>query len=59
MIAFDLPWHGRSMPPRGWRGTVYENDITWYMGIIRAFIATLGSTRSRSWWAARWAARSR
>ncbi len=41
MIAFDLPWHGRSMPPRGWRGTVYENDITWYMGIIRAFIATL------------------
>jgi pimeloyl-ACP methyl ester carboxylesterase len=41
MIAFDMPWHGRSMPPRGWRGTVYENDIDWYMQIIRKFIAAM------------------
>jgi pimeloyl-ACP methyl ester carboxylesterase len=37
MIAFDLPWHGRSAPPRGWRGEIYENNVHWYMGIIRAF----------------------
>ena len=29
MIAFDLPWHGRSAPPRGWRGERYENNIEW------------------------------
>lgn len=41
MIAFDMPWHGRSMPPLGWRGSVYENDIDWYMQIIRKFIAAM------------------
>jgi pimeloyl-ACP methyl ester carboxylesterase len=41
MIAFDMPWHGRSMPPLGWRGTVYENNIDWYMQIIRKFIAAM------------------
>jgi pimeloyl-ACP methyl ester carboxylesterase len=41
MIAFDMPWHGRSMPPRGWRGNRYENDIDWYMGIIRGFTAAM------------------
>jgi pimeloyl-ACP methyl ester carboxylesterase len=41
MIAFDMPWHGRSMPPLGWRGTVYENDIDWYMQIVRRFIAAI------------------
>jgi pimeloyl-ACP methyl ester carboxylesterase len=41
MIAFDMPWHGRSMPPLGWRGSRYENDIEWYMGIIRGFTAAM------------------
>jgi pimeloyl-ACP methyl ester carboxylesterase len=41
MIAFDMPWHGRSMPPRGWRGERYENDIEWYMQIIRGFTAAM------------------
>jgi pimeloyl-ACP methyl ester carboxylesterase len=41
MIAFDMPWHGRSMPPQGWRGNRYENDIDWYMGIIRGFTAAM------------------
>jgi pimeloyl-ACP methyl ester carboxylesterase len=41
MIAFDMPWHGRSMPPRGWRSEVYENDIDWYMQIIRQFIKAM------------------
>jgi pimeloyl-ACP methyl ester carboxylesterase len=41
MIAFDMPWHGRSTPPRGWRGERYENDIDWYLGIIRGFTAAM------------------
>jgi pimeloyl-ACP methyl ester carboxylesterase len=41
MVAFDMPWHGRSMPPRGWRSERYENDVHWYMGIIRAFIQAM------------------
>jgi pimeloyl-ACP methyl ester carboxylesterase len=41
MIAFDMPWHGRSMPPRGWRGERYEMDIEWYLGIIRGFTAAM------------------
>ena len=41
MIAFDMPWHGRSMPPRGWRSDRYENDIDWYMGIVRRFTAAM------------------
>ena len=41
MIAFDMPWHGRSMPPRGWRGERYENSIQWYLQIIRGFTAAM------------------
>jgi pimeloyl-ACP methyl ester carboxylesterase len=41
MIAFDLPWHGRSMPPQGWRSERYENSIPWYIGITRAFAAAM------------------
>ena len=37
MIAFDLPWHGRSSPPRLWRHKPYELDVQFYMGIIREF----------------------
>ena len=42
MIAFDMPWHGRSAPPRGWRHERYELDVHFYMGVIRAFSQALG-----------------
>jgi pimeloyl-ACP methyl ester carboxylesterase len=42
MIAFDMPWHGRSMPPRGWRSERYELSIQFYVGIIREFVKALG-----------------
>ena len=42
MIAFDMPWHGRSAPPRGWRQERYELNVYFYMGIIRAFMAAIG-----------------
>lgn len=41
MIAFDMPWHGRSAPPLGWRQKPYELDVTFYMGIIREFSKAL------------------
>ena len=41
MIAFDMPWHGRSMPPLGWRSKPYELDVQFYMGIVRAFSKAL------------------
>jgi pimeloyl-ACP methyl ester carboxylesterase len=41
MIAFDMPWHGRSMPPRGWRSERYELSVDFYVGIIREFVKAL------------------
>jgi pimeloyl-ACP methyl ester carboxylesterase len=41
MVAFDMPWHGRSMPPHGWRSTQYELSVQFYMGIIREFARAL------------------
>ena len=42
IIAFDMPWHGRSMPPLGWRSERYELSIDFYVGIIREFVKALG-----------------
>ena len=45
VIAFDLPWHGKSSPPAGWQAEEYRLTRTSYPGIIRAFIAALGLER--------------
>ncbi len=42
MIAFDMPWSGRSMPPLGWRSERYEMTVDFYVGIIREFVKALG-----------------
>lgn len=42
LIAFDLPWHGKSDPPRGRRNTEYSLDSDSYTGCIHAFIRALG-----------------
>lgn len=36
VIAFDLPWHGRSNPPDGWWTTRYRLTTRSYLDIIRA-----------------------
>jgi pimeloyl-ACP methyl ester carboxylesterase len=40
VIAFDLPWHGRSLPPDGWWQAEYllttERYVAWVMGFIAA-----------------------
>ncbi len=41
VIAFDLPWHGKSNPPPGWQSEDYALTSTFYLDCIRAFIDAL------------------
>jgi pimeloyl-ACP methyl ester carboxylesterase len=41
VIAFDLPWHGKSSPPVGWQNEEYQLTIEFYTAIIRAVAAAL------------------
>jgi pimeloyl-ACP methyl ester carboxylesterase len=45
VIAFDLPYHGRSMPRDGWWEEEYLLTTETYAGIVMAFIRTLGLVR--------------
>jgi pimeloyl-ACP methyl ester carboxylesterase len=42
VIAFDLPWHGKSTPPDGWHDEEYRLTTDGYTAAIRAFCAALG-----------------
>jgi pimeloyl-ACP methyl ester carboxylesterase len=41
VIAFDLPWHGKSYPPAGWQHYEYKLTMQRYVETIRAFCAAL------------------
>jgi pimeloyl-ACP methyl ester carboxylesterase len=41
VIAFDLPWHGKSYPPPGWEGYEYKLTTQRYVETIRAVCAGL------------------
>ena len=41
-IAFDLPYHGRTMPPEGWWEKEYLLTTDEYARTVMAFIRTLG-----------------
>lgn len=41
-IAFDLPYHGRTMPPEGWWEREYLLTTDEYTETVMAFIRTLG-----------------
>jgi pimeloyl-ACP methyl ester carboxylesterase len=45
IIAFDLPWHGKSNPPADWNGTEYQLTTARYTETIRAFCAALDLDR--------------
>ena len=45
VIAFDLPWHGKSSPPPGYQASVYELTTEHYVAIIMAVIDALGLER--------------
>jgi pimeloyl-ACP methyl ester carboxylesterase len=42
VIAFDLPWHGKSSPPEGWEREEYRLTTAGYAEAIRGFCAALG-----------------
>lgn len=42
VIAFDMPWHGKSNPPACWNGDEYRLSMARYTATIRAFCAALG-----------------
>jgi pimeloyl-ACP methyl ester carboxylesterase len=45
VIAFDLPWHGKSYPPIGWEKYEYRLTTERYVATIRGFCAALGLKR--------------
>ena len=45
VIAFDMPWHGKSSPPAGWQNEDYRLTTGSYTGMIMDFIKALGLER--------------
>jgi pimeloyl-ACP methyl ester carboxylesterase len=41
IIAFDMPWHGKSNPPEDWRGGEYKLTTARYTQTVRAFCKAL------------------
>ena len=41
IIAFDMPWHGKSNPPMSWTGDEYQLTTARYTETIRAFCRAL------------------
>src|SRR3989442_14429614 len=45
VIAFDLPWHGKSNPPVGWRDREYRLTTDLYIDTVRAFCRAMALER--------------
>ena len=45
LVAFDMPCHGRSRPPAGWRGEPWRLDTDGYLACIRAWMRAAGHAR--------------
>jgi pimeloyl-ACP methyl ester carboxylesterase len=45
VVAFDLPWHGRSLPPDGWWTEEYLLTTDRYVAIVEDFCDALGIER--------------
>lgn len=45
IVAFDMPWHGKSNPPANWDGSDYQLTTARYTQTIRAFCAALDLDR--------------
>jgi len=46
VLAFDMPWHGKSLPPVDWQDEEYRLTTQGYIDLILAFIRALGLERS-------------
>jgi len=42
VIAFDLPWHGKSLPPPGWQHEEYRLTTRSYVDLVITFCRALG-----------------
>jgi pimeloyl-ACP methyl ester carboxylesterase len=45
VIAFDMPWHGKSSPPAGWQNQDYRLTTGMYTDMIMGFARALGLER--------------
>lgn len=45
VIAFDMPWHGKSSPPAGWHQEDYRLTTGSYTSMIMGFARALGLER--------------
>jgi pimeloyl-ACP methyl ester carboxylesterase len=45
VLAFDMPWHGKSLPPVGWQDEEYRLTTQGYIDLVMTFIRTLGLER--------------
>ena len=45
VLAFDMPWHGKSLPPAGFQDEEYRLTTDAYVGMIRAFCRALALER--------------
>lgn len=45
VLAFDLPWHGKSNPPVGWENTEYRLTGKCYVATVIAFLDALNLER--------------
>jgi pimeloyl-ACP methyl ester carboxylesterase len=45
VLAFDMPWHGKSYPPEGFQTEEYKLTLASYTALIRSFCAALALER--------------
>ncbi len=45
VLAFDMPWHGKSNPPAGWEKSEYRLTTALYAEMVRAFSKALALER--------------
>ena len=45
VLAFDMPWHGKSLPPAGWQDEEYQLTTHGYIDLVMTFIRSLGLER--------------
>ena len=41
VIAFDMPWHGKSNPPKNFHTTEYKLTVDSYKNVVSSFISAL------------------
>jgi len=45
VIAFDMPWHGKSLPPVGYQNEEYQLTTDLYVETVSTFISAIGVNR--------------